>query len=87
MQFFVLYQNVVRKCIYKLPLPLLFSLQAERFVDRKLNQAEDVLNKRTKKAKKWYTNLIGDETGCKVNDLHIFLCAFAAGVAIGVGTA
>uniref|UniRef100_A0A182NB25 glutaryl-CoA dehydrogenase (ETF) n=1 Tax=Anopheles dirus TaxID=7168 RepID=A0A182NB25_9DIPT len=58
--------------------------KAERFVDRKLNQAEDALNKRSKKAKKWYTNLIGDESGCKVNDLHIFLCAFAAGVALGV---
>ncbi|XP_058817950.1 FUN14 domain-containing protein 1 isoform X1 [Topomyia yanbarensis] len=61
--------------------------KAERFVDRKLNQAEDVLKKKGKKAQKWYTNLIGDDTGCKLNDLHIFMCAFAAGVAIGIGTA
>lgn len=61
--------------------------KAERFVDRKLNQAEDTLKKKTKKAQKWYTNLIGDDTGCKINDLHIFVCAFAAGVALGVGTA
>ncbi|XP_039438900.1 FUN14 domain-containing protein 1 isoform X1 [Culex pipiens pallens] len=61
--------------------------KAERFVDRKLNQAEDALKQKSKKAKKWYTNLIGDESGCKLNDLHVFVCAFAAGVAIGIGTA
>ncbi|XP_001649624.2 FUN14 domain-containing protein 1 isoform X1 [Aedes aegypti] len=61
--------------------------KAERFVDRKLNQAEDALKKKSKKAHKWYTNLIGDDTGCKINDLHIFVCAFVAGVALGIGTA
>lgn len=61
--------------------------KAERFVDRKINQAEDALKQKSKKARKWYTNLIGDESGCKLNDLHVFVCAFAAGVAIGIGTA
>lgn len=61
--------------------------KAERFVDRKLNQAEDALKHKSKKARKWYTNLIGDDSGCKLNDLHVFVCAFAAGVAIGIGTA
>ena len=58
-------------------------LQAERFVDRKIDQAEDALKKKQKKAKKWYSSLIGDETGPKINDLHVFLIAFAGGVAIG----
>lgn len=61
--------------------------KAERFVDRKLNQAEDVLKKKQKRAKKWYASLIGDENGVRLNEMHVFAIAFAAGVAIGVGTA
>lgn len=54
--------------------------------DRKLDQAESVLNKKAKKAAKWYSGLIGDERGVRLNDLHIFMIAFAAGCAVGVGT-
>ncbi|XP_059616380.1 FUN14 domain-containing protein 1-like [Phlebotomus argentipes] len=61
--------------------------KAERYLDRKLDQAEGLLKKQEKKARKWYTTFIGDENGCKFNDFHIFLCAFAAGVAVGVVTA
>lgn len=63
-----------------------FNLQAERFVDRKLDQADSALRKQQKKAKKWYHSLIGDENGVKLNELHIFLCAFTGGVAIGVAS-
>jgi FUN14 domain-containing protein 1 len=52
-----------------------------------LNQAENVLKNKGKSAKKWYSNFIGDESGVKVNEFHIFLISFAAGVALGVGTA
>lgn len=62
-------------------------MQAERFVDRKLDQAEGALKKNQKKAKKWYSALIGDENGPKINNLHIFLCAFTGGVAIGLASA
>jgi len=58
--------------------------KAERYVDRKLTQAESSLKSSQKKAKKWYSSLIGDENGPKINNLHIFLGAFAGGVAIGV---
>lgn len=63
------------------------SFQADRFVDRKLNQAEDILKKKQKSAKKWYSNMIGDSNGPKLNEFHIFIISFAAGVALGVGTA
>lgn len=63
------------------------SFQADRFVDRKLNQAEDILKKKQKSAKKWYTNMIGDSNGPKLTEFHIFIISFAAGVALGVGTA
>lgn len=66
---------------------LTFLFQAERYVDRKLDRAEDVLKSKSKKAIKWYSKYIGDENGPKINDLHIFLTAFAGGVAIGVASA
>jgi FUN14 domain-containing protein 1 len=65
----------------------LFLLQADRFIDRKLDQAEGLLKNKGKAAKKWYTNLIGDDQGPKLNELHIFAMSFAAGVALGIGTA
>lgn len=61
--------------------------KTERFVDRKLDRAENLLKSKTKKAKKWYSKLIGDENGPKVNDLHIFLTAFVGGIALGVASA
>jgi FUN14 domain-containing protein 1 len=45
------------------------------------------LKAKGKKAKKWYSNLIGDSNGPKLNELHIFVISFAAGVALGLGTA
>jgi len=58
--------------------------KAERFVDRKLDQAESALKKKSLKAKKWYSTLIGDESGPKINEFHIFLGAFVGGYALGV---
>lgn len=61
--------------------------QADRFIDRKLDQAESALKKKQKSARKWYSNLVGDEHGPKLNELHIFTISFIAGMALGVGTA
>lgn len=58
--------------------------QAERFLDRKLDNAEKKLKK---SGKKWYSTFIGNEKGVCFNDFHIFLGAFVAGVAFGVGSA
>lgn len=65
----------------------IYVFQAERYVDRKLDRAENVLKSQSKHAKKWYTRLIGDDNGPKINDLHIFLTAFVGGVALGIATA
>ncbi|KAG6457736.1 hypothetical protein O3G_MSEX010455 [Manduca sexta] len=35
--------------------------KVERFVDRKLDKAEDLLKKKEKKAKKWYHEVVGDD--------------------------
>lgn len=61
--------------------------QAERYVDRKLDQAESAVKKSQKKAKKWYSAFIGDDSGPKINNLHIFLVGFTGGVAIGLASA
>jgi len=61
-------------------------LQTERYVDNQLDRAESLLTRNGKKVAKWYTKLIGDEEGPKVNDLHIFLASFFGGVALGIAT-
>ncbi|KAJ8923730.1 hypothetical protein NQ315_010311 [Exocentrus adspersus] len=58
--------------------------KAERFVDRKINQAEDRFKKGQSKAKKWYSSFAGED--CQLKEVHIFLVSFVAGVAIGIGT-
>lgn len=63
-----------------------YLLQAERYVDRKIEKADNALRNKQNKAKKWYHSFLGDETGVKLNELHIFLCAFTGGVAIGVAS-
>lgn len=64
-----------------------FIFQADRYLDRKLDQAEDLMKKKQKNAKKWYSNFIGDKDGPKLNEFHIFVISFAAGIALGVGSA
>ncbi|XP_017005785.1 FUN14 domain-containing protein 2 [Drosophila takahashii] len=60
--------------------------KTERYVDNQLDRAESLLTRNGKKVQKWYTKLIGDEEGPKVNDLHIFLASFFGGVALGIAT-
>ncbi|EDW88769.1 FUN14 domain-containing protein 2 [Drosophila teissieri] len=60
--------------------------KTERYVDNQLDRAESLLTRNSKKVAKWYTKLIGDEEGPKVNDLHIFLASFFGGVALGIAT-
>lgn len=71
------FRTLLTFCIFK----------ADRFVDRKLDQVESLLNKKQKSVKKWYSNFIGDANGPKLNELHIFVISFAAGIALGLGTA
>lgn len=56
-------------------------------MDRKLDEAEDAMKKSQQKATKWYSKLIGDEKGPKINNLHIFLLSFTGGMAIGLACA
>lgn len=61
-------------------------LQAERFIDRKLNQAEKNIRKQQSKAKRWYSGLLGEESNLQLTDAQIFIISFVAGLALGVAT-
>jgi FUN14 domain-containing protein 1 len=56
-------------------------------LNRNADRVEDALRKKSKKVKSWYSNLIGDENGPHINELHIFMLSFAAGLALGLGSA
>ncbi|PNF25550.1 hypothetical protein B7P43_G05190 [Cryptotermes secundus] len=60
--------------------------QVERYVDRKLDKAEDVLKRKERKARRWYHSLINSEEPYQLKEIHIFLVAFAAGLAIGIAS-
>ncbi|CAH4031103.1 FUN14 domain-containing protein 1A [Pieris brassicae] len=57
--------------------------KVERFVDRKMDKAEELIKKREKKAKNWYNNFVGDDQ-YRATESHVFLASFAAGMAIGL---
>ncbi|XP_049881833.1 FUN14 domain-containing protein 1 isoform X1 [Pectinophora gossypiella] len=57
--------------------------KVERFVDRKLDKAEDLIKKKEVKAKRWYHNFTGDED-YHATESHVFFTSFVAGIAIGM---
>jgi FUN14 domain-containing protein 1 len=58
----------------------------ERYVDRKLDKAEDILKRRERKARSWYHTFITGEKPYQLKGIHIFLVGFAAGLAIGIAS-
>jgi FUN14 domain-containing protein 1 len=58
----------------------------ERYVDRKLDKAEDILKRRERKARSWYHTFITGEKPYQLKQIHIFLVGFAAGLAIGIAS-
>lgn len=58
-------------------------LQVERFVDRKLDKAEDLIKKKEVKAKRWVHNIKGDDH-YRATESHVFFASFVAGMAIGL---
>ncbi|XP_041975537.1 FUN14 domain-containing protein 1 isoform X1 [Aricia agestis] len=57
--------------------------KVERFVDRKLDKAEDLLKRKEVKAKRWYNNFVGDDH-YRATESHVFLASFVAGMAVGL---
>ncbi|XP_033208722.1 FUN14 domain-containing protein 1 isoform X3 [Belonocnema kinseyi] len=58
----------------------------ERYVDKKLDKAEQLLKNGESRTRRWYHSITGDSS-FKVKEIHIFLAAFGAGVAIGLASA
>ncbi|XP_043287774.1 FUN14 domain-containing protein 2 isoform X2 [Venturia canescens] len=63
-----------------------FMDKVERFVDKKLDKAEQLLKNGESRTRRWYYSLTGDET-FRPKEIHFFLASFAAGLAIGFATA
>ncbi|KAL3287777.1 hypothetical protein HHI36_002239 [Cryptolaemus montrouzieri] len=59
--------------------------KAERFVDRQVTKTEEALKNKGKKAKRWYSKVLGEKE-MQLKEVHIFIVSFVAGVAIGVGS-
>ncbi|KAJ8684169.1 hypothetical protein QAD02_019961 [Eretmocerus hayati] len=60
----------------------------ERYVDRKLDRAEQLLKNGESRGRRWYHNIVGRGDGSfQAREVHFFLVSFAAGVAIGMASA
>ncbi|CAD6241334.1 GSCOCG00002660001-RA-CDS [Cotesia congregata] len=65
-------------------------LQVERFVDKKLDKAEDYLKSKKAQGHRWYEKFLGTDNAngvFKPKEMHFFVVSFVAGVLIGSATA
>ncbi|EEB20502.1 fun14 domain-containing protein, putative [Pediculus humanus corporis] len=60
-----------------------------KYVDRKLDKAEDALRSNQRRVRKWYHAFINKNghTGYNLQELHLFVASFTAGLAFGLATA
>ncbi|XP_008544714.1 FUN14 domain-containing protein 2 [Microplitis demolitor] len=64
--------------------------KVERFVDKKLDKAEDFLNAKKVQGHRWYEKILGTNNAkgeFKPKEMHFFVVSFVAGVLIGCATA
>lgn len=61
----------------------------ERYVDKKLEKAEQALKKGENRTRRWYEKFCGsgESKGLCARETPLFLISFAAGVAIGIASA
>lgn len=58
--------------------------QVGRYVDKKLDKAEDFLTKKERKTKRWFNRLSGDEDEFTFEEIHVFLASYVVGIALGM---
>lgn len=58
--------------------------QVGRYVDKKLDKAEDFMAQKERKAKRWFNRLSGDEDEFVFNETHVFLMSYLIGIAFGI---
>lgn len=56
----------------------------ERYVDKKLDKAEDLLRKKERKAQRWFNRICGDEDDFVFEEIHIFLTSYLIGFTLGI---
>lgn len=61
--------------------------KVERYVDRKMDKAEDALKKTQRKGRRWYHSIVDEEDPFQIKEIHIFLASFVVGLAVGMVTA
>lgn len=59
--------------------------QVERYVDKKLDKAEQLLKNGESRTRRWYHSITGDKS-FQTSELHFFLASFVAGLALSVAT-
>ncbi|KAF5300362.1 hypothetical protein FQR65_LT00983 [Abscondita terminalis] len=60
--------------------------KVENFVDKKVDQVEELVANRQKAVQRWYSSFTGG-SDYRLNEIHLFVVSFVAGIAIGIGTA
>jgi len=58
--------------------------QVGRFVDKKLDKAENLLRKKERKAKRWFNRISGDEDEFVFEEIHVFLASYLVGLVLGM---
>ncbi|XP_014216080.1 FUN14 domain-containing protein 1 isoform X2 [Copidosoma floridanum] len=61
--------------------------KVDRFIDGKLDKAEQLLKNGQSRGRRWYQHFCGSEESFQIREIHFFLVSFAAGVAIGMASA
>ncbi|XP_076165088.1 uncharacterized protein LOC143145511 isoform X2 [Ptiloglossa arizonensis] len=62
-----------------------FMDKVERYVDKKLDKAEQLLKNGESRTRRWYHSVTGDNT-FKLTEFHIFIASFVAGLSLGIAT-
>ncbi|KAK2584960.1 hypothetical protein KPH14_002549 [Odynerus spinipes] len=60
--------------------------KVERYVDKKLDKAEQLLKNGESRTRRWYHSITGDSS-FKPTEFHFFLASFTVGLALGMATA
>ncbi|XP_076640358.1 FUN14 domain-containing protein 1 isoform X2 [Colletes latitarsis] len=62
-----------------------FMDKVERYVDKKLDKAEQLLKNGETRTRRWYHSVTGENT-FKTTEFHFFITSFVAGLALGIAT-
>ncbi|KAJ1527195.1 hypothetical protein ONE63_008726 [Megalurothrips usitatus] len=56
----------------------------ERYVDRKLDKAEEALRKNKRSARRWWNSMTKEDGSFEITKTHIFYAGFSLGLALSL---